>query len=239
MGNADTRLDTLAVASMVLAGTTALAGAVRLLGPETWLPRLDGMTLTYFGVAGAMLVLRNVKSLSFGDYKLEMARVEEKASEALAEAKTASSMARLGAIEPADPGTTAAGAADQAAWTRHAGQVADDPWKGVFGGKAEANGRRLRASVQPVANEDGWFRLRIWVESTDPEARPLQDRVRFFLHPTCRNHSPFVPVVGGIAELRLKVWGAFTVAALADDGRTSLELDLAGDRSFPRAFRDR
>jgi hypothetical protein len=43
------------------------------------LATLDATTLLYLGVAGALLLLRQLKSLSFGGYKLEMLeRVREK-----------------------------------------------------------------------------------------------------------------------------------------------------------------
>ena len=33
-------------------------------------------------------------------------------------------------------------------------------------------------------------------------------------------------VLNGVAELKTKAWGAFTVGAVADGGLTTLELDL-------------
>jgi hypothetical protein len=66
------------VALAVLAGL----GAVIRIGfakDASLLERLDRTTLLYLGVAGALLLLRQVKSLSFGGYKLEMIeRVREK-----------------------------------------------------------------------------------------------------------------------------------------------------------------
>jgi hypothetical protein len=66
------------VALAVLAGL----GAVIRIGfakDARLLERLDRTTLLYLGVAGGLLLLRQVKSLSFGGYKLEMIeRVREK-----------------------------------------------------------------------------------------------------------------------------------------------------------------
>lgn len=110
-----------------------------------------------------------------------------------------------------------------------------------FGGKPvdSTSGRRLAASVEEDRGAPGWFRIHLWVESTDPAAKPLAGQVRFFIHDKLKNSMPFIQAVEGRAELRLKAWGAFTVGALADGGATSLELDLASDASFPAAFRDR
>lgn len=242
----------------------ALAGAARIFGSAEQLARIDNTTLTYFAVAGALLLLRKVKSLSFGDTKIELRDVEAKADEAIEEAKTATSIAQRVAGEPAQSSASPAPAMPSAPsapqldddagtgqknfspkgkptdpWDREPGGEEDDPWKGRFGGKPESNHRRLRADVSPVRGEEDWFRIHLWVESTDEDQHPLEGRMRFFIHDTFPANKPFVHVVGGEAELRLKAWGAFTVGALADDGDTELELDLSSDRSFPRTFRER
>lgn len=248
-----------------LAIVTALAGGLRVLFVRPLSDALNDDTLKFFAVAGGLLLLRKVKSISFGDTKVEMqdlkdevANLSGKADEALEEAKTATSMAQHTSV-PASPANLAtAMAAPLAAahfmtapssapppapsspWDREPGaKRRDDPWYGAFGGKAEDRNRRLRAEVSPVRGEEDWFRLRLWVESVDPEKHPLNGRVRFFIHDTFPENRPFVRVAGGVAELRLKAWGAFTVGALADEGQTQLELDLAEVKSFPRRFRDR
>ena len=43
------------------------------------------------------------------------------------------------------------------------GSVPDDPWKGAFGGKSEANGRRLEATITPMASKEGWCSLTLRV----------------------------------------------------------------------------
>jgi hypothetical protein len=55
--------------------TLAAAGAIiRAVGDSTlpWRDRLNETTLLYLAVGGALLLLRRIKALSFGGYKLEM-----------------------------------------------------------------------------------------------------------------------------------------------------------------------
>jgi hypothetical protein len=54
--------------------TLAVAGAVlRVVGAGVhWADRLDETTLVYLAVGGALILLRRIKALSFGGYKLEM-----------------------------------------------------------------------------------------------------------------------------------------------------------------------
>jgi hypothetical protein len=115
----------------------------------------------------------------------------------------------------------------------------DDLQKGRFGGKSEHNGRALRAEVGNESSS-GFFRVKIWVESTDPE-RPLED-VMFFLHDSFR---PSVYVIkkedfkDGKAMDQFEAYGAFTVGAVTDNGDTLLELDLSELVTAPKAFRER
>lgn len=111
-----------------------------------------------------------------------------------------------------------------------------DPNKGSFGGKAALNGRLLRATVEPTAAYQHLYRVTLTATSTDP-ARPLTGVVEFHLHPTFRQQLVRQPVVNGCATLVLIAYGAFTVGALADDGGTKLELDLAELDSAPLEFR--
>jgi hypothetical protein len=109
----------------------------------------------------------------------------------------------------------------------------DDPQKGRWGGLAISNGRELTATVREVS--DRWFKIALEVHST---TGPLLDgTVEFHLHPTFRNQVKTVEAVEGRAVLRLSAWGAFTVGAVADDGKTMLELDLSADPSYPSRFR--
>lgn len=113
----------------------------------------------------------------------------------------------------------------------------DDPQKGRFGGKAENNFRALRAQVLPSHIPD-FYSVTIRVESTDPANHPLDKDVTFYLHDT---FSPSVysvsPKDNKALDDEILSYGAFTVGAIADDGKTFLELDLAEQNEFPEGFR--
>lgn len=108
------------------------------------------------------------------------------------------------------------------------GEWADDPNKGKFGGDAKRAGRVLEAEISPAGNKtSAACEVILTVRSTDPE-RPLTGVVTFHLHPTFGRWEKYnVDVKAGIARDEIVSWGAFTVGAEADNGRTRLELDLA------------
>ena len=109
----------------------------------------------------------------------------------------------------------------------------NDPQKGRWGGQALRSGRELSATVRELS--DHWYEVVLEVKSRPDD--PLQGAVQFHLHPTFARPVQVVEAKDGRATLALRVWGAFTVGAVADDGRTTLELDLAADERFPEAFR--
>lgn len=226
---------------LVLGFATAAAGVWRIVAQsDSITARLDSTTLTYFGVAGVLLLLRDVRSLAFGNWKVEF----ERARQAAADAKAAANDAKV-AAENAQAEALGAAARSKRTLAKpgvaepQPGTAPDDPWKGVFGGEAIANSRRIDASVEPLGIDGEIFTVRLRVTSTDP-AKPLRDAVQFFLHPTFTNDRPIVTVgPSGAAELVLRAWGAFTVGVLADNGDTKLELDLAELQYAPRAFRER
>lgn len=111
----------------------------------------------------------------------------------------------------------------------------DDPHRGQFGGESERGRRRLRATVAEASA--GWFQIDLRVESTG--SLPLEGEVEFHLHPTFIPSVVRVPVQDGAATLRRVGWGAFTVGAVADDGFTRLELNLAELSEAPAPFRSR
>jgi hypothetical protein len=116
----------------------------------------------------------------------------------------------------------------------------NDPWKGRFGGKSVSNQRQLTAKVEPIPGNPDLYSVRLTVSSTDPDINPLRGVVQFFLHPTFNNDKPIISVgPTGRAELNLTAWGAFTVGALTDNGKTRLELDLAELEGAPAQFRSR
>lgn len=104
-----------------------------------------------------------------------------------------------------------------------------DPQKGKWGGKAidPATHRKLSVEVKSLPNNDFLRRLILRVESTDPNNYPLTDNVIFHLHPTFRKQIVEVQPVNNAAELSLVAYGAFTVGAVTDGGKTKLEFDIA------------
>jgi len=118
----------------------------------------------------------------------------------------------------------------------YTGSSGTDPNAGKFGRKSSASGRELTAMLAPIETSKGKrMRVTLRVQSTDP-TKPLVDPVTFFLHPTFR--LPEVRVIPryGKATLSVIAWGAFTVGAKVDNGRTSLELNLADVPDAPRWF---
>ena len=211
----------------VLAGVVLLGGVARVLFPDV-MTRLDSTTLLYAVAAASLLLAREIKSLAFGDYKVEFERATRLAQEALDTAQDAQATA-VGAGK-----TKGKGPARPMAPQR--GQAPDDPWEGVFGGRAEVGTRKLSAKV---TGSEGWYKVELRVESTDSGRDPLRDKVQYFLHDTFANDRPLVSVnQEGVAPLTLYAYGAFTVGVLADQGKTRLELNLATLKDAPRAFRE-
>jgi hypothetical protein len=108
--------------------------------------------------------------------------------------------------------------------------VADDPWKGRFGGQSVIEGFELRGKVAVIENNPDWFSVELTVCATTAEAVKKvagQASAIYFLHPS---FTPITQRVAfgteGIAPLRLIAYGAFTVGVLLEDG-TRLELNLA------------
>lgn len=113
----------------------------------------------------------------------------------------------------------------------------DDPQRGRFGGLASRDDLRLDARVEEDAEDRSWHHVYLEVRPSTP-GRKLDGHVTFFVHPTFERERYRVPVRGGVAAIQLYAYGAFTVGALADSGRTPLELDLSTLRAAPRKFRD-
>jgi hypothetical protein len=72
----------------------------------------------------------------------------------------------------------------------------------------------------------------------DIDPGPLEGEVEFHLHQTFPNPVLRRPVRDGVAMCQLMAYGAFTAGAVADRGRTQLELDLALDPAYPEEFRN-
>ncbi|HEX2781365.1 MAG TPA: pYEATS domain-containing protein, partial [Gemmatimonadaceae bacterium] len=111
----------------------------------------------------------------------------------------------------------------------------DDPRKDMFGGRSVANGRTISATVTPIKGDRDWFDVEIDVRPT-PGAPPVAGEVTFYLHPTFNPPIKLVVAHDGVASLSLVSYGAFTVGAIADDGATELEFDLATIEGAPKRF---
>jgi hypothetical protein len=107
-----------------------------------------------------------------------------------------------------------------------ASEANDDPEKGKWGGTPTSGGRQLTAEIQRIPGEDLYRRVILTVRSID-DKKPLMGRVTFHLHPTFDQPVFDEPVFNGEATTSLVSYGAFTVGAEVDKGRTRLELDLA------------
>jgi hypothetical protein len=110
--------------------------------------------------------------------------------------------------------------------------------RGRFGGSATRHGLELSATMTADERSGDWFRIHLEVRPTRAD-RPLTGVVEFHLHPTFEPRVMTVGVVNGRAATDLLAWGAFTAGALADDGRTPLELNLAELSIAPAKFRAR
>lgn len=95
--------------------------------------------------------------------------------------------------------------------------------------------RELSARV--VESWNHTLSIRLTVRSTSPRAHPLRGRVRFYLHSSFKKPTQTVRVKRGLAVLdEWEADNAFTVGAIADQGSTMLELDLAQLPGAPRWF---
>lgn len=201
------------------------------------LQRIDETTLLYLCSAGALLLLRQAKTFSFGDLKVEFEQIREMAEQAKQTAEVAEDVARFGLNLPAQQPQNPEEVLERT--EIQPGQVANDPWKGQFGGLAERNQLQLSARVEPFAGSQEWFLVHLHLCSLSPR-RPLQGRVDIFLHPSFARHRISIDTPpDGVIELRLKAWGAFTVGAVIDHEKTLLELDLAELADAPPVFRSR
>jgi hypothetical protein len=118
--------------------------------------------------------------------------------------------------------------------------VENDPQKNRFGGSASNNNRVLTAKVERSDLGRKWFSISLEVASTD--GQPLTGSyVFFFLHDSFEPDAYRVRVPSGASRVYFDTTaiGAFTVGAVADKGKTMLELDLASDAvSAPQSFKE-
>ncbi|WBX95727.1 YEATS-associated helix-containing protein [Chryseobacterium gambrini] len=117
-------------------------------------------------------------------------------------------------------------------------KVTNDPQKGRFGGQSSSNGRTLSVSYKKYFLP-GFLKLTIKV-SADSNDNPLRDNVYLFLHDSFAD-SVVMYVGNGKKEIIHEVisYGAFTIGAVTDTGKTMLELDISEQENFPEDFRNR
>jgi hypothetical protein len=119
------------------------------------------------------------------------------------------------------------------------GAIANDPWKGQFGGKSSDARAEVTASVSELKTAPGLFQIDIRVRGIDESSRgALKEKpVRIYLHPTFSDpiRTANFDLTG---ELRLPLvgYGAFTVGVQFEDD-AKLELDLATLPGVPEQFR--
>lgn len=196
---------------------------------------VDNTVLLFLAVAALVPLLKNVRSFSLGELKVEIDGVKREISEVRfeasevksslhkveSEAEVSTAAALYGVGKPKQP--------SEVAETKLLPKTADvdaDPNEKLFGDKPEVNGRSIEASIEPIESSDYLHRIRLKVRSTDKD-RPLTGEVEFYLHPTFQNPNPVVPVdKDGIARLSIVAWGVFTVGAITEDG-TKLGINLA------------
>ncbi|MCB0721838.1 MAG: hypothetical protein KDC42_06010 [Ignavibacteriae bacterium] len=117
-------------------------------------------------------------------------------------------------------------------------KVRGDRQKNQWGGKSERNGRILTGRVYDKKINEPYYNIVLEVKSVEPEKKPLEGVVIFYLHESFPNNTVIKKVKDGVARLTTYAYGAFTVGAVCDDGRTWLELDLAELEDAPQDFRE-
>jgi hypothetical protein len=109
-----------------------------------------------------------------------------------------------------------------------------DPAGQIFGEAGrQANGRVLDASV--VAEYEDGLIVQLSVRRT--ARAPLAGDVLFLLHPTFDEPILTATPKDGVAQVEIYTDGWFTVAAIADEGRTVLSFDLRNMPGAPEWFK--
>lgn len=211
------RMDRIQYALFAIAAISVLAAIGHAIAPG----RVDQVTAMFLALAVVAVTFQQVTK--FKGFGVELERRVENLSEAMAHLEKEVGPGSQRAVGVMPPSEAAVSGAAPAA----VGVDPDDPNRGRFGGSPEANGRKLSATITPMAGPtSATCRVRLAVTSTDP-SRPLEGKVRLHLHPTFGRWSSYeIDARGGVAEDVLTSYGAFTIGAEADGGATRLELDL-------------
>ena len=111
--------------------------------------------------------------------------------------------------------------------------VPDDLQKNRWGGKAENNGRALRATVEKLGFMN--FKIKAFVESPGLAKSNRSQQIAFFLHNTFSEEVVYTTMVDSEAVLEFNAYEAFTIGAYLEYG-TELELDLNEQPGYPEDF---
>lgn len=198
--------------------------------------RVDYQTLLFFAAAAIFILLERVKKINIGKDGIEAEFVEKfKDIQEIVRENTSVIASGIGGKQKIQSKGVSKALTNANLINK---EILDptDPQKGRFGGKSVNNERKISASVIPSKSSPGNYKIKLKVESTNSSNR-LQGNVVFYLHNTFTQNERYVKVQGGVAELDLIAYGAFTVGAVADNGNTLLELDLSQDEDFPYEFR--
>lgn len=119
------------------------------------------------------------------------------------------------------------------------GTLADDPWKGQFGGSSRSGMATITADVVPLSSRPGLYQVNIRVGGHNAAALAglANQPFMLYLHPTFPNPIRQLNFDStGQAEVPLIAYGAFTVGVQLKNGET-LELDLAQLPGITEQFR--
>lgn len=133
-------------------------------------------------------------------------------------------------------GADSAMPSDCPALTRDPGP-ANDPNKGRFGRKAEAQGFRL--SAQFGERNARMSSVTLLIEAGEDITPDIGESVWLCLHPTFDPDWVRVLFHGRSATLTVSAWGGFTVGAWIPSRKVELECDLAKLPDAPRIIRER
>jgi hypothetical protein len=129
------------------------------------------------------------------------------------------------------------GLSDFPAFARPTGPISD-PNKGRFGGQTERDGFSLSANFEDSENPD-WVTVILSLQASRSASIGLGDYAWFALHPTFSPQTFKVSFRGRRAQLRLRIWGGFTVGVWIPKANIELECDLSQLKDAPDIVRSR
>lgn len=209
----------------LVAGTSVACAVLHVFFPD----RFDDKTAAFLTVAIVALVIQQVtKFKGFGvEFEKEVSQLKEDLKNVEQAVGGLEKGIGQGSRTAVAVGAQKPSAAVHAIQPDGAERDPDDPNKGRFGGQSESGDRKLTATITRDAGpKSARCRVTVRVITTNP-SNPLTGTVTLHLHPTFGRWTKYdLRVKGGVAEDTFVSYGAFTVGAEADGGKTRLELDL-------------